>query len=78
MRLTQNNFAGKARLMLLNLIKDHQLTDAEELILAILNATPQNAAEIDEQRQRILQLKVLYKRKPAQRTNNYLKSPCAR
>jgi pyruvate-ferredoxin/flavodoxin oxidoreductase len=59
MRLAQEQLQEKARLMLLNLIKNHQLTDAEELILAILNAKPQSAAEIEEQRQRILQLKTL-------------------
>lgn len=59
MRLAQDQLQERARLMLLSLLKSHELNDAEELILAILNATPQNAAEIEEQRQRILQLKTL-------------------
>lgn len=59
MRLAQDQLQERARLMLLNLLKSRELNNAEDLVLAILNATPQNAAEIDQQRQRILQLKAL-------------------
>ncbi|RTL13265.1 MAG: pyruvate:ferredoxin (flavodoxin) oxidoreductase [Neisseriaceae bacterium] len=57
MRLAQDQLQEKARIMLLNLINSRQLVTANELILAILNATPQSAQEIDEQRQRIIKLK---------------------
>lgn len=67
MRLAQDQLQEKARLMLLNLLKNRVLPNAEELILAILNAVPLTAAEIDEQRQRILELKIqLQKQKEAE------------
>jgi pyruvate-ferredoxin/flavodoxin oxidoreductase len=59
MRLAQDQLQERARLMLLSLLKSRDLNNSEELILAILNAKPQSVAEIEEQRQRILQLKTL-------------------